>query len=123
MADQQPHPEKIRGTLSLTHKQAFIAFLSTLSVGQMSDIKELIVGDTDRNLVRVEQAQEKGVSEIKQEIRHLRDELVEAQVKAKDQTWDEIARSENRCEDRAKDIIARVGNLEVYAFKTKSRGG
>lgn len=122
MADTPAHPEKVRGTVSLTHKQAALTLVGLLSFSQFNDIKEALTGDTQKNLIRVEQQNQEGFKDLKQEIRAMKDELVTIQRRVRDQTWEEIARVENRCEKRHGEVIARIGNLEVYAYKTKGKG-
>ncbi len=117
------HPEKIRGTVSLTHKQAALTLFGLMTFSQWKDFKEFITGDTDRNVVRIELGQKEGFDRVERKIEALLTKIELEASATRDLNYKGVADLERRCEARQSEIVARIGNLEVYAFKHKNRNG
>lgn len=117
--------DKVRKTVSLTHRQlGFGAFslAALMSVGQLKEIKEFFIGEQATAIARIEATQISNHREIKDLlILHTADEQVKRQ-RLFDIVTTNIAASESRCEKRADDLHTDVHDLQVFAFKNKSHG-
>lgn len=96
MADERENKMRTSHKIGI----GFMGFM--LSVSQFKTLKEVINGDTEKTLVRIEA--------------HVQSIDAKLDANAKNAREDMEA-SEVRCEKRTDDIRSRVVNLEIYAFK------
>jgi hypothetical protein len=122
--ENQPvqHTERMRKTVSFTHRQLGIGgglLAAIVSIGQLRELKEFFVGDTDATIARIETQQKEGFARLEKIIKDSNEDFVDRLRRSRDIAIAENTAVEMRCDKRSDRIETRISNLEIFTYRNK----